>query len=1507
MHVYLGIIFLSLGLSGCFNMPVLSKGKVSTLDESPRLASTVSASESKSIAAYDPNSKVATTIPAPSGALAGSTVTLPAGALAIAAELVVEEAVPLSQTSVTSSLAISSDITITPVGSGLIIRPTENVDLTKPLTIAMPIDPTAGLRAWLAKNLALNTKYYTVFYKYFVNGELKAGAIPSNELRFSDTGSVLFEGYFGAYWLAEVSAPIQEKVEVTTAEPIVNKDNVAVVTNTGIVAETEVVAKATIPTVEWLTVNLAFDTAQRIVTADASIAAGRVLNSCQVDLFEKTDAQSGLNIDAGSSLSISYKVIRQDAHTLYARFRCMDDQARQTMSPWSTALSIPALPAAPVATASTNFCANPAPELRLLTTSNTAAGGFTTQTFTSLGNCIYTADIDALMGAGIGIITGDGKMRCTANGSPLLGDQTITCSGTGDSTPNMWLAQGNYTIKLDFTGNTMSPKMTLSLQDCSIGEMYALPSADTSNFPTPAASYKLTHIGGCQYTGQVNKISDGYLYVRLQNQNGTVFCGNNSSLSTNTQQTISCSPSPGYFMHYTYGAFLAGFKYVLNLGNNLDMNGQPTSSSYIWNSEVDKCTENRYLIGPTPAGNNRQPGVNDFRKYGSCTFDFAFIQGAASFTPFFIGVGEGTEKCGVAPATAPGISPTLDCSPNAVAIDMQAFVATDIAYRISLQTDSTTGKPSSIYLQAVNNVCSEPYFATVNATAGFRPSLLAALTEVSECIYQYDWIPTAASRNLSIVSGQNHSYRCARFPGFSNPVVNGPAVDLACYSGYSSALSVDYPFNPSDVVNGSRYKVNLDFRLGNDRPKISIASHGFTSCPELYVLGLGGLNTPDPSNKMTQTGVCNYSYGFKTGVTAPQSNFRISDGSGTILCGRDSANGYLDPATSGQTVSLACSAAAPYDFSLTLGTESNYQLNVHYDNGGASSISLHYLSNNCAYTQFDGPAAADHDAAFTRWTTPVDQCVDEVLWVPTTTNSAFLMKSDYYSYAGYCGLKPGSVQPSLSNVSAEALCGIFNVTQATNFSVAEGINAGSRYLVRLDRSQSPYDAPKLSVSPVSSSYDLTQSKWIGGSSGFDAWNGSFPGSRWGAAVWSPAGSQYRYMFGGLGRDDSGTFTELADLWRHDIVNNTWQRLPDGNFGALIGNVTTVGNSHALNRPSARVTATAIYDPSGSGKLWLYGGSGYSYSGATGYLNDLWVYDLGTNEWAVVSGDPVNPNGLGNLGTFGVPSHSNVPGARNGAVGWIDGSGRIYIFGGYGFPDTNSPHSPSIGHLNDLWVFDRGASYETNSWAQIGGTNLLNVPGTANQPSTRMRATAWQDNAGKIWLFGGHGTDSSGSNGRLSDMWTYNISSNAWTRFGGPNTINANWVAGSRYLSSSKIWPSARFGAAGWKTPDGKLWFVGGDANTALKGNSGYINDIWNFDPATGQWTWLGGSTQSISGYSIPYANQPGTFGAFDTFSIYNQIGARGMAMAWPDNAGNVFIFAGISNYGLLNDLWYLDF
>ncbi len=337
-----------LSLGACSESSVTStRGKA----QSTRLAQSASTTDTKSVSSYDPNSTTETYITGPNGSLKGSSVTLPPGALAISVDLVMEESVPLGDTSMMSSLNINSNVKVTPVGSGLIVRPSEAADLTGRLTISLPIGG-ASLRLSEDGSLLLQgAKTYAVFYKQYFSGSLQDGVIPTKDLRLGENKTIQFEGFFGVYWLAEVSTPIEERIEVATEEPIVNVQNVAVIKSTGIVPEKEVKTKTDVPPVSWNETLISLDTTTRTVKLSSSSKDGQSLKDCKADLYASLADSGGLAIAAGDKPEISYTYTDGKARRIIGRFRCSDDIGRQTMSPWSVAVELPALPdAAPKAT-----------------------------------------------------------------------------------------------------------------------------------------------------------------------------------------------------------------------------------------------------------------------------------------------------------------------------------------------------------------------------------------------------------------------------------------------------------------------------------------------------------------------------------------------------------------------------------------------------------------------------------------------------------------------------------------------------------------------------------------------------------------------------------------------------------------------------------------------------------------------------------------------------------------------------------------------------------------------------------------------------------------------------------------------------------------------------------------------------------------------------------------------------------------------------------------------------
>ena len=188
--------------------------------------------------------------------------------------------------------------------------------------------------------------------------------------------------------------------------------------------------------------------------------------------------------------------------------------------------------------------------------------------------------------------------------------------------------------------------------------------------------------------------------------------------------------------------------------------------------------------------------------------------------------------------------------------------------------------------------------------------------------------------------------------------------------------------------------------------------------------------------------------------------------------------------------------------------------------------------------------------------------------------------------------------------------------------------------------------------------------------------GVVPSARYGAAAWVDASGRF-WLFGGYGIDSAGTFGELADLWMFDPTTSMWTWMAGASTAQAVGNYGSVGLPQSTNAPGAREFATTWRDTSGN--LWMFGGFGVDAYAAAGPLNDLWEYSVSTATWIWVSGS----NAVNAAGVYS--GSGNAPGARYGAAGWADSSGRQWFFGGsaLGTLPSTGPIQPTAP-FNDLW-------------------------------------------------------------------------------------------------------------------------------------------------------------------------------------------------------------------------------
>jgi N-acetylneuraminic acid mutarotase len=269
----------------------------------------------------------------------------------------------------------------------------------------------------------------------------------------------------------------------------------------------------------------------------------------------------------------------------------------------------------------------------------------------------------------------------------------------------------------------------------------------------------------------------------------------------------------------------------------------------------------------------------------------------------------------------------------------------------------------------------------------------------------------------------------------------------------------------------------------------------------------------------------------------------------------------------------------------------------------------------------------------------------------------------------------------------------------------------------------------------------------------------------------------------------------------------------------------------------------------------------------------------------------------------VADPSNCPGARELAVSWFDSQGNLWLFGGRGIVSAND-----WGYLNDFWKFDP----VTVEWTWVSGGDSQEQPGVygtkgladpSNCPGAREGAVSWFDSQGNLWLFGGGGVVSENDWGGLNDLWKFDPVTVEWTWVSGTDSSNQPGVYGTKGVADPSNCPGAREGAVSWFDSQGNLWLFGG-VGIVSANDSGYLNDLWKFDPVTVEWTWVSGSN---------IADQPGVYGSKGLADPSNVPGGRLGAVSWIDAHNQLWLFGGgvfAGSWGpaanLFNDLWKFD-
>lgn len=372
-------------------------------------------------------------------------------------------------------------------------------------------------------------------------------------------------------------------------------------------------------------------------------------------------------------------------------------------------------------------------------------------------------------------------------------------------------------------------------------------------------------------------------------------------------------------------------------------------------------------------------------------------------------------------------------------------------------------------------------------------------------------------------------------------------------------------------------------------------------------------------------------------------------------------------------------------------------------------------------------------------------------------------------------------------------------------------------------------------------------------------------------------------------DQSPLATKDA-LWKYDPAVNMWTCV---RTDSLTGRPVygSKGVAASANTPAPRLNNKTFTD--GDGNLWLFGGLiSQPTRWPSGFYNDLWKYNIQTNQWMWVNGDSVI-DVVDRFGPQGIPSDLNKPGGNTAANAWVDKAGNFWFLGGSG--NYNTP-------LSVFWKYDPSSDL----WTWISsGSSVYGEQGKSaikNYPGARYSGLTWTDTAGNFWLFGGNRNSSYTSVGVYSigdlfnDLWKYDLSTGMWTWMKGGNSGNDPTEYGNKGVPAVRNNPGARSGGTTWVDASDNLWLFGGSRNAGR-------NDLWKYDPFANTWTW-------VMGDSVAYPpNGAGIFGTRGMPAATNVPPMRTGSNGWKDRDGNFWMYGGMSPqpfYNSLNDLWKFD-
>lgn len=206
-----------------------------------------------------------------------------------------------------------------------------------------------------------------------------------------------------------------------------------------------------------------------------------------------------------------------------------------------------------------------------------------------------------------------------------------------------------------------------------------------------------------------------------------------------------------------------------------------------------------------------------------------------------------------------------------------------------------------------------------------------------------------------------------------------------------------------------------------------------------------------------------------------------------------------------------------------------------------------------------------------------------------------------------------------------------------------------------------------------------------------------------------------------------------------------------------------------------------------------------------------------------------------------------------------------------------------------WTWMKGPSAPGN----FGNFGSQGVASPTNVPPGLVNQFSWTGTDGTFWLYGGQNSIGDA----MASLWKYDPANNMWTWMKGPSTVDFEGNFGIQGVeSASNLPPAKTFGGASWVDLDGNFWMYGGENGDNYNQNAN--NDLWKYEPATNNWTWMKGVTAD---------DPPAVWGTLGIPDVNNQPPARNNCYGtWVDNEGDLWMFGGVKGSQAMDDVWRYD-